>query len=98
MKVNPQNIDNTKSVLPTNCPSFTAAVNRKLNIGNFESVDLAASITLPMLEALDADLEILRQIVKDTAAEAFALVSEEVNQRATMIKEMRSTNQRAQTP
>ena len=68
-------------------PIFICGVNRKINIGNFENVDVYAGITIP-LDGIDPlDREALSEAVKDAAAYGFSLVSKETGERYTLIKE-----------
>ena len=68
-------------------PIFICGVNRKINIGNFENVDVYAGITIP-LDGIDPlDREAFSEAVKDAAAYGFSLVSKETGERYTLIKE-----------
>jgi hypothetical protein len=68
-------------------PIFICGVNRKINIGNFENVDVYAGITIP-LENIDfSDKEAFSEAVKNAAAYGFSLVSKETGERYTLIKE-----------
>ncbi len=68
-------------------PIFICGVNRKINIGNFENVDVYAGITIP-LENIDiSDKQAFSEAVKDAAAYGFSLVSKETGERYSLIKE-----------
>lgn len=72
-------------------PIFICGVNRKINIGNFENVDVYAGITLPLTNVSLKDKEALTEAVKDAAAYGFSLVSRETGERYTLIKESQQT-------
>ena len=68
-------------------PIFICGVNRKINIGNFENVDVYAGITIPLDGVDPLDREAFSEAVKDAAAYGFSLVSKETGERYTLIKE-----------
>lgn len=68
-------------------PIFICGVNRKINIGNFENVDVYAGITLPLNGVSLDDKEALAEAVKNAAAYGFSLVSKETGERYSLIKE-----------
>lgn len=68
-------------------PIFICGVNRKINIGNFENVDVYAGITIPLNGIDPLDREAFSEAVKDAAAYGFSLVSKETGERYTLIKE-----------
>lgn len=72
-------------------PIFICGVNRKINIGNFENVDVYAGITIPLTNVSFEDKEALTEAVKDAAAYGFSLVSRETGERYTLIKESQQT-------
>jgi hypothetical protein len=72
-------------------PIFICGVNRKINIGNFENVDVYAGITIPLLNINPQDKEALNEAVKEAAAYGFSLVSRETGERYTLIKESQQT-------
>jgi len=68
-------------------PVFICGVNRKVNIGNFENVDIYAGITIP-LEGVDpTDRVALAEAIKDAAAYGFSVVSKETGERYMLIKD-----------
>lgn len=71
----------------TSNPVFICGVNRKVNIGNFENIDIYAGITIPLNEVDPSDREALAEAVKEAAAYGFSLVSKETGERYLLIKE-----------
>lgn len=68
-------------------PVLVCGVNRKVNVGNFETVDVYASVALPM--AVDPhDHEALTAALEECARVGFALVSKEASDRYWHIKNM----------
>lgn len=68
-------------------PVFICGVNRKVNIGNFENIDIYAGITIPLANVDFSDKESLSEAVKEAAAYGFGLVSKETGERYLLIKE-----------
>lgn len=68
-------------------PVFICGVNRKINIGNFENIDVYAGITLPLSDVSLENKEELRKAIEDAAAYGFSLVSKETGDRYLLIKE-----------
>lgn len=68
-------------------PVFICGVNRKINIGNFENIDVYAGITIPLTDVDPSDREALSEAVKQAAADGFAIVSRETGERYSVIKD-----------
>ena len=68
-------------------PTFVCGVNRKINTGNYENIDVYAGVTLP-IDADPNDIEDLKQAVMQAAELAFAITSEETGKRYQLIKDM----------
>jgi hypothetical protein len=68
-------------------PVLICGVNRKVNIGNFENVDVYAAISLPLNSVSIEDQEALSEMVQEAAAYGFGLVSRETGERYQLIKE-----------
>lgn len=71
----------------TSTGMVTCGINRKLNTGNYENVDLYLALTMPLPAggSLD-DPETLRELVASAAQQGFAIASQEVNDRIQMLK------------
>lgn len=85
-------IDNVSSIIAgevslTTSPVLICGVNRKINIGNFENIDVYAAISIPLPNASFEDREALSLIVADAAAYGFSVVSRETGDRYSLIKE-----------
>jgi hypothetical protein len=70
-----------------NTPTFICGVNRKINIGNFENIDIYAGLTLPLNNVSLDDKEALQAAIEEAAAYGFGLVSKETGERYLLIKE-----------
>lgn len=66
-------------------PTVIVAVQRKANIGNFETIDLYAAVALPL--NVKGDYSFINQILVDAIDKGFAIVSEETGERYRKIKE-----------
>jgi hypothetical protein len=76
-----------QKVTVTTDPVLTVAVGRKVNIGNFENIDIFACLTVPLSGVGASDIDALSEAVKKSAAEAFSLVSRETGERYSLIKD-----------
>lgn len=81
------NILSNEIVSSSPTPIFICGVNRKINIGNFENIDVYAGITLPLNGTSYEDKEKLEETIKDAAAYAFSLMAKETGERYLLIKE-----------
>lgn len=72
----------------TSFPTLVASVNRKVNVGNYESIDVHCSITVPV-DGLpqEWDFETFKEMVSQAAELGFDICSKETGQRYTAIKE-----------
>ena len=68
-------------------PVFICGVNRKINIGNFENIDIYAGISLPLINVSLEDKEALLKAIEEAAAYGFSVVSKETGDRYTLIKD-----------
>lgn len=67
-------------------PILICGVNRKINIGNFENIDVYAGITLPLNISYE-DKEELKKEIHDAATYAFSLMAKETGDRYMLIKD-----------
>lgn len=79
-----------RKILPdlVSAPIFIAGVNRKLNLGNFENLDIFSAITIPMPMVDLSNIEELKEVARDTAALAFEIVARETGDRWRELKEL----------
>lgn len=75
------------SIAISTVPVFICGVNRKINIGNYENIDVYAGIALPIDGVSLDDRENLAAAIQDAASYAFGLVSKETGDRYYLIKE-----------
>ena len=80
------NILSSEISISTN-PVFICGVNRKINIGNFENIDVYAGISLPLGDVSLEDREALQAAIEGAAAYGFSIVSKETGDRYVLIKE-----------
>lgn len=77
-----QLMENTLSQL-----SIIAAVQRKANVGNYETIDLYMAVALPVKDVDTADKESLTEALNEAAAYAFNVAAKETGDRYVAIKE-----------
>lgn len=77
----------TQEITVSTNPVFICGVNRKINIGNFENIDVYAGITIPLVDIDPSDREALAEAVKNAALDGFSIVSRETGERYSLIKE-----------
>jgi len=80
------NILSSEISISTN-PVFICGVNRKINIGNFENIDVYAGITLPLNDVSLEDKAKLTEVIEAAAMYGFSVVSKETGERYQLIKE-----------
>lgn len=68
--------------------SLTCAVNRKINIGNFENIDVLCSVTLPIDLVNAEDMDHLKSIIESVAQEGFNMTSKETTERYELISNL----------
>lgn len=71
----------------TTAPVLICGVNRKINIGNFENVDVYAAVAIPLINASFEDRDHLRLMIEEAASYGFSAVSKETGDRYSLIKE-----------
>lgn len=74
------------NIVVTTQPVVICGVNRKVNIGNFETVDVYAGVALPLGSVSIEDQAQLREVLTQAAAMGFELVSREANERYNLLK------------
>lgn len=77
-------------VISTN-PVFICGVNRRVNLGNWEHLDIYGGIAIPMPNATLENVEALKEMAMYAAEIGFNISSAETGQRYTMIKEAQQT-------
>lgn len=83
----------TSEILSTSpSPIFICGVNRKINIGNFENIDVYAGITLPIGDVSIEDRVALEAAIHDAATFAFSLMAKETGERYVLIKDSQQGN------
>lgn len=88
-ELNIEQVVNTLSndLAVSSSPIFICGVNRKINIGNFENIDVYAGVTLPLQGVSLEDKDALAKAIEDAAAYGFSLVSKETGERYQLIKQ-----------
>ena len=69
-------------------PIMIVGVNRKINVGNFENIDVYAGIGVPIMMLPSEDLEAFKAAAQEAAELGFKITSNETAQRYEFIKEM----------
>jgi len=69
-------------------PVFICGVNRRLNVGNFEHVDIYAGVSLPLVGLLPEDIDTLKKAIEDAAELGFGIASTETGKRYSDLKEL----------
>lgn len=73
-------------------PVVVTGVQRKINIGNYETIDIYCAVSMPQ-EAVDTqDKEAFAKIVKEAAEVGFYITSQEVSSRYDLIKESKKAS------
>ena len=91
-KINPDNsapmVETLEKYLQA-MPVVVTGINRKINIGNYETIDVYHGLLMPVAEAANvSDMDELKEIIARISAEAFAANAKEVNERYNTIKKM----------
>jgi len=72
-------------------PVLICGVNRKINTGNFENIDVYAGLAVPVMAFPDGeDPEKFKDAVAAAAELGFSLASSETGERYKMIKDLQS--------
>lgn len=78
----------TKAIV-NNSVYVSCGVNRRVNLGNFEHLDIYAGVAMP----IDADVEQITNDISDAIAQAMRIASLETNERYQAIKQAQSEAQ-----
>jgi hypothetical protein len=68
-------------------PVVIIGVQRKINIGNYETIDVYCAVSIPQDDIDPSDKEAIKNMIKEAAEIGFAATSEEVSARYKFIKE-----------
>ncbi len=71
-------------------PVMVVGVNRKINTGNFENIDVYGGIAVPVMAFPHEDLEAFKEAAAAAAELGFSVASSETGARYTLIKDMQS--------
>ena len=73
-------------------PVVTTGINRKINTGNYENIDVFMGVSLPvfMMPVTPEDYEKFKEAVTQAAKEGFLEASRNTGDRYNMIKELQS--------
>lgn len=74
-----------------NIPTVVCGVNRKINTGNFENIDVFFAVSVPVMAFPTEDMEAFKEAVAAAAEEGFLLASKETGDRYSKIKDMQSS-------
>ena len=75
-------------------PTVVCGVGRKVNIGNYENVDLYFGVTLPVVNADLVDFENLKAQLTKVAEEGFSVAAKETGERYLLIKQTATENKK----
>lgn len=73
-------------------PVVTTGINRKINTGNYENIDVFMAVSLPVFQmpTTPEELEKFKEAVSEAAKEGFLEASRNTGDRYNMIKELQS--------
>ena len=71
-------------------PMVVCGVNRKVNTGNFENIDVYCGVAVPVTEFPQDDIELFKSAITEAADLGFGIVSKETGDKYTKIKETQS--------
>lgn len=77
----------SNEVALTSSPIVICGVNRKINIGNFENIDVYAGVTIPLHGISFEDKELFTAAIQDAVSYGFSLASKETGERYQLIKD-----------
>lgn len=68
-------------------PVVITGVQRKISIGNYETIDVYCAVSLPQDSIDPTDREAIEKMIREAAEIGFALTSKEVSDRYQFIKD-----------
>jgi hypothetical protein len=74
------------SVAITTSPILISGVNRRINIGGWEHIDVYSGLALPVLGVSTEDLEALKEALVDAAEIGFQITSQQTYERYLRVK------------
>lgn len=77
-----------QSIIPY--PIMICGVNRKVNTGNFENIDVFSGIGVPIMEFPHEDLETFKEAAMAAADLGFTITSTATGSRYNQLKELQS--------
>lgn len=78
----------TEGMIPF--PVMMCGVNRKINTGNFENIDVFAGIGVPIMAFPGEDLEAFKEAAEAAADLGFSMASRATGERYTQLKDLQS--------
>lgn len=81
-------LEGVKGIIPY--PIMICGVNRKVNTGNFENIDVFSGIGVPIMEFPHEDLENFKEAAMAAADLGFNIVSTATGSRYNQLKELQS--------
>lgn len=79
-------IEAVKGIIPY--PVMISGVNRKVNTGNFENIDVYSGIAIPIMLLPSEGLDAFKEAALEASELGFALTSSQTAAKYTAIKEM----------
>jgi len=71
-------------------PVMVSGVNRKINIGNFENIDVYSGLAVPVMAFPHEDLEAFKEATEAAAELGFNIASKQTGERYQMLKDLQS--------
>ena len=81
------------SITVTTNPVVITAVQRKANLGNFETLDIYMAVAIPQSDLANMDEATLRESLEKAADFGFSVVGKETGDRYRSIKEQSRANE-----
>lgn len=81
-------VEGMKGIIPY--PIMICGVNRKINTGNFENIDVFSGVGVPIMEFPADDLEAFKEAAMAAADLGFSITSKTTGDRYTQLKDLQS--------